>query len=135
MGRSQLSMLGIVASLLVVGCSNEILNAAFYSTEDRLRKFREYHDREIGEHYVGILSEVCSRRSCATGKDGMLEISHESVFEEDCDIVWIVEPSETGKYHHPTNGLTLNCVGTKRSWRYASDPNHCLFGLDWEGPW
>jgi hypothetical protein len=109
-------MLGIAASLLVVGCSNDILNSAFYSTEDRLRKF-------------------CSRHSCATGKDGMLEISHESVFEEDCDIVWIVEPSETGKYLHPTNGLTLDCIGTKRSWRYASDPNHCLFGLDWEGPW
>lgn len=117
-----------------VGCSNEFMNSAIYSDRTRIEKFREYHDREIGEPYYGRKAVVCEHRSCSSRSDGWLEITHDGVFEEGCTIVWLVEPSPTGKYPHQ-NGLILDILGIKRAWRYVSEPSECLYGLDWEGPW
>jgi hypothetical protein len=128
--------LGAACCLLscAVGCSNELMNSAFFSDRARLEKFREYHDRQIGEPFYGDESTVCNQHDCSRRADGWLEIVHEGAFEEGCTIVWEVEPSPTGKYHH-RNGMVFDIVGTRRAWRYVSDPGECLFGLDWEGPW
>lgn len=120
--------------LYAIGCSNELMNSAIYSEQTRIEKFREYHDREIGEPYYGRESVICEQRACTRRADGWLEVTHDGAFEEECTIVWEVEPSATGKYHH-RNGIIFDIVGTKRAWRYVSDPGKCLFGLDWEGPW
>lgn len=116
------------------GCSNDLMNAAVWSDETRMRKFREHHDRQVGEPFYGREEEVCGRRHCDPREDGRLEIVMDDNFEQGCSIVWVVAPSRTGKYHHP-NGLELDIVGMKQYWRYAGAPELCLYGLDWEGPW
>lgn len=127
-------VLSLIAISVLAACSNDLMNSAVWSEERRMEKFREYHDREIGEPYYGQRSEVCVQRECLIREDGWLEITHERTFEEGCTIAWEVEPTETSRYHHP-NGMVFDIVGIKKSWNYVSDPENCLFGLDWEGPW
>jgi hypothetical protein len=116
------------------GCSNDFMNTAVWSDETRMRKFREHHDRQVGEPFYGREEEVCGRHQCTRREDDRIEIVQEDTFEEGCSIAWVLDPSVTGKYHH-RNGLELDIVGIKRSWRYVSAPDPCLYGLDWEGPW
>ncbi len=116
------------------GCSNDVMNTAVWSDETRMRKFQEYHDRQVGEPFYGREEKVCGRHKCTRREDDRLEIVQEDTFEKGCSIAWVLDPSLTGKYHHP-NGLELDIVGIKRSWRYVSAPEFCLYGLDWEGPW
>lgn len=132
--RLVLSPAAILAMINCAACSNDFMNSAVWSEERRIEKFREYQDREIGEPYYGLEEEVCRQRKCIRHEDGWLEVVWEDTFEAGCSIAWMVEPSVTGRYHHP-NGMIFDIIGYKRSWRYVSDPGACLFGLDWEGHW
>jgi hypothetical protein len=40
-------------------------------------------------------------------------------------VVWRVDTTERGPYHHP-NGMTFHIQGMKKSWRFIGDPNKAL---------
>lgn len=128
-------LLAVVGLFGLAGCVNEFMNSAMYSEETRIRKFREYHDQQLGKPYYGVEENVCGKLECVRRPDGLLEITWENTFEEGCTIVWVVAPTESKVYRHPTNGLLMDIIGIKYSWHYDSNPEKCLYGLDWEGPW
>lgn len=123
----------------VSGCSlilpNEALNSAFHSDEERIKLFKENTDHMIGKPFYGLKSEKCKEYICEIKGEKETEFISRTNPNEKCTLAWLVDESSAGKYNHPTNHLIFDITGKIKSWRYVSNPNLCLYTINYYGPW
>jgi hypothetical protein len=50
-------------------------------------------------------------------------------------VAWTVDISQRGQWHHPTNGMTFEIEGIKKSWRLLGAPEKARSKINWWGPW
>ncbi len=108
----------IVMALMLdcIGCN---------SVEAQRRRFVQSHDAQVGLRFYAY-----EKRSMREVKLSDTESDFVPDPTPECGVVWRVDTTSRGPYHHP-NGMTFDVEGVKKSWRFVGDPAKCLMRINW----
>ena len=65
----------------------------------------------------------------------MSEFVPETIPSDRAVVAWTVDTTSRGPFQHPTNGMTFQIQGMKKSWRLIGDPELARTKINWWGPW
>jgi len=134
----------ITLPFLISGCvpfaSNEFNTKLWLSEEKRIQGYKQRLDYEIGKEFYSTMdkSEICSKQECIYISETVTEYIYE--WEENtnpprkCIFAWLVDESQS-KGPNPYGNKHLLSLGRKIKWRYISNPDQCLDGINFLGPW
>ncbi len=131
-----------IFSFFLTGCvpfaSNEFNTKLWMSKEERIKGFRENRNYEIGKQFYSKLTkeELCKIQKCnyvsKTITEYVFEWESNTNPPRKCVYLWIVDASQSEKDVPHWRGVGL---GKKIKWRYVSEQDKCLTGINFAGPW
>lgn len=102
------------------------------SVKAKQQMFIDMRNYEIGEPFYsheksGMKEIIISEK--------LSEYIQDPIPVSGCGIAWEVDTTKRGLYLHPTNGITFQIEGFKKSWHFTGNPENCQTSVNWFGPW
>ncbi|MFZ2900635.1 MAG: hypothetical protein WA004_18525 [Saprospiraceae bacterium] len=118
-----------VAAIFLIACF--IALAGCQSVESQKRLFVDLKNAEIGRPFYAHEKPGMKEVQIS---DTLSEFVPEVVPSDRAVVVWTVDTTSRGPYHHP-NGTTFQIEGMKKSWSLLGDPELARTKINWWGPW
>ena len=109
------SLIAIALLFALSGCN---------SIEAQHKRFIEAQNAEVGYPFYGNGTTTREVKISETES----EFIPKSFDADSYAVVWRVDTTTRGPYHHP-NGMTFPIQGIKKAWRFIGDPNKALMPL------
>ncbi len=117
------------APLLIAGL---VCFSGCQSVESQKRLFVDMHNSEIGRPFFDREKPGMKEVKIS---DSLSEFVPETIPSDRAIVAWTVDTTSRGHYQHPTNGMTFQIQGVKKSWRLIGDPELARTKINWWGPW
>lgn len=114
--------LGILLIMMCTGCM---------SIKAKRQLYIDMKNAEIDQPFYEYEKDGTTENKIS---ESVSEFIQEPIPESSCRIAWLVDTSKRGSYEHPTNGITFEIEGFKKSWRFISNPDNCMTEINWLGP-